>query len=57
MRIKPPSATAIKRLADWLEKFSVGSALVGIYQSSWIGILVGIISLVASVLLTKGGVK
>ena len=34
----------VKRLADWLEKISVGSLLIGIFQSSWSGIIVAVAS-------------
>ena len=31
----------IKRVADILEKFGVGSMLVGLYQQNWIAIILG----------------
>ncbi|MBD5647961.1 MAG: hypothetical protein HDQ89_10275 [Desulfovibrio sp.] len=43
----------IKRLADWLEKFSVAAAAVGVFQGSAFGIFVAVVSLAISLWITK----
>ena len=34
----------VKRIADLLEKFGVGSGLIGVYQGNWLAMILGIIS-------------
>ncbi len=41
----------LKRLADWLEKVSVASFAVGVYQNRVLGIVISACTLVASVYL------
>lgn len=52
----------LKRTADWMEKFSVGSFLVGVYQSSTSGrgifaLTLGIATYAVSIYLTRRGAK
>ena len=42
-----------KRIADILEKFGVGSLLVGLYQQKWVAILLGCASLYGCLILNR----
>ena len=42
-----------KRIADWLEKFSVVAAGVGVFQGRVVGLLVAIIAFGISLWITK----
>lgn len=33
----------LKRIADLLEKFGIGSAIIVVYQSNWVAIISGLI--------------
>lgn len=41
-----------KRIADWLEKMSVASMAVGIFQTNVYGVVLGIICLMGSIYIT-----
>jgi hypothetical protein len=43
----------LQRNADWLEKMSVGSLLVGLFQSQAIGLILGIAFYLGSLYLTQ----
>lgn len=43
----------MKRIADWLEKISAGSMLIGLFQNNLWAIAVGIGALVGSVYLSR----
>lgn len=43
----------MKRIADWLEKISAGSFLIGLYQDNSWAIVIGLCSLAGSVYLTR----
>jgi hypothetical protein len=49
----------LKRNADWLEKMSVGSLLVGLFQGQIIGVILGAAFYAGSLYLTRkiGGVS
>lgn len=42
-----------KRIADWLEKFSVLAAGIGVFQGKALGLFVAIVALVISLWITK----
>ena len=41
-----------KRIADWLEKFSIASLAVGLYQEKTIGVAIGLVCVILSFYLT-----
>ena len=43
----------IKRIADILEKFAVGSLLVGLYQGNEIAVFLALICIIACLILTR----
>ena len=43
----------MKRIADWLEKISAGSMLIGLYQNSLWAIAIGVGTLAGSVYITR----
>ncbi|SDF69305.1 hypothetical protein SAMN05192586_110106 [Desulfovibrio legallii] len=45
----------VKRLADWLEKMSVASMAVGLFQGVGYGVFLGLACFAASLYLTKKG--
>ena len=47
--------TMVKRLADWLEKMSVASMAVGLFQGVGYGVFLGLACFAASLYLTKKG--
>ena len=48
---------AIKRIADALEKLSIGSALYWMFQEKTAGLVVGIVMMLLSLAITIGGAK
>jgi len=46
-------AGMVKRVADILEKFAVGSLLVGLYQQNWLAVILGMAGLAACLHLTR----
>lgn len=42
----------LKRISDALEKLSIGSALIGIFQQNPLGVQVGIACMLGSIILT-----
>ena len=42
----------LKRSADFLEKFSIASLAVGVFQAETLGFMLGLIALILSVLVT-----
>ena len=47
----------IKRIADWLEKMSAGSMLVGMFQNSTYAIAVGLVSISICLYITRRYLK
>lgn len=45
----------LKRSADWLEKMSVASVAVGIFQGVWYGIALGVACFAGSLYLVRVG--
>ena len=43
----------LKRIADWLEKISAGSMLIGLYQENAVAILFGLLLFVAIVIIQR----
>ena len=43
----------VKRVADWLEKMSVASMAVGVFQEQLFGIILGLACFLGSLYLTK----
>lgn len=43
----------VKRVADWLEKMSVASMAVGVFQEQLFGIILGFACFLGSLYLTK----
>ena len=43
----------VKRIADILEKFAVGSMLIGLYQLKWPAVALGIVGLLACLHVTR----
>lgn len=43
----------VKRIADWLEKFSVGAMLIGLFQNRPIGVGISLALLAMSLFLTR----
>lgn len=43
----------MKRIADWLEKISAGSILIGLYQNNLWAIAIGFMTLVGSMYITR----
>ncbi len=41
-----------KRIADWLEKISVASFAVGVFQAKWLGLVIAVIALFVCLKLT-----
>ena len=46
-------ATMVKRIADILEKFAVGSLLIGLYQQNWLAVFLGFAGVIACLYLTR----
>lgn len=46
-------ATMVKRIADILEKFAVGSLLIGLYQQNWLAVFLGFAGVIAFLYLTR----
>lgn len=45
--------TRMKRIADWLEKISAGSILIGLYQNNLWAIAIGLGALAGSIYMTR----
>ena len=43
----------VKRIADILEKFAVGSLLIGLYQQNILAVLLGFAGIIACLYLTR----
>lgn len=43
----------VKRIADILEKFAVGSLLIGLYQQKFLAVTLGIAGVLACLYLTR----
>ena len=43
----------MKRIADWLEKISSGSILIGLYQNNMWAITIGFFTLLGSIYITR----
>ena len=43
----------MKRIADWLEKISAGSLLIGLYQNNLCAIAIGLGTLAGSVYISR----
>ena len=43
----------MKRIADWLEKISAGSMLIGLYQNNLWAISIGVGTLAGSIYMTR----
>lgn len=43
----------VKRIADILEKFAVGSLLIGLYQQNWLAVFLGFAGVIACLYLTR----
>ena len=43
----------VKRIADWLEKFSVLSAGIGVFQGKALGVAIAVLAIAISLWLTK----
>lgn len=43
----------MKRIADWLEKISTGSMLIGLYQNSLWAIAAGVVTIFYSIYLMR----
>ena len=43
----------VKRIADILEKFAVGSLLIGLYQQNVLAVILGIAGLIACLHVTR----
>ena len=43
----------MKRIADWLEKISAGSILIGLYQNNMWAITIGFFTLLGSIYITR----
>ncbi len=43
----------MKRIADWLEKISAGSMLIGLYQNNLWAIAIGVGALAGSIYMTR----
>lgn len=43
----------VKRIADILEKFAVGSLLIGLYQQNALAVILGIAGLIACLHVTR----
>ena len=46
-------ATMVKRIADILEKFAVGSLLIGLYQQYGLAVILGLAGLIACLHITR----
>ena len=46
-------ATMVKRIADILEKFAVGSLLIGLYQQNGLAVILGLAGLIACLHITR----
>ena len=46
-------ATMVKRIADILEKFAVGSLLIGLYQQTGLAVILGLAGLIACLHITR----
>ena len=47
----------MKRIADWLEKISAGSMLIGLYQNNGWELIVGLSFLMGSLYMTRRFLK
>ncbi|NCD17936.1 MAG: hypothetical protein EOL91_11645 [Actinobacteria bacterium] len=56
-KIKSDKIVLIKRTADWLEKISVASMAVGIFQNKIFGIILGTATIIFCYYLTVVGGK
>jgi hypothetical protein len=53
IKMRPSGAASTKRIADWIEKFSVGAMLIGVFQYNWFGFTIGTILFVMCIVLSK----